>query len=349
VLHRAPRRRHVVDAGDTDMRSGSAWISLFLLASLGCSSGIISGSGEPPGALGNGGTSAVASSGGATSSSGATNATAGTSSVNPASGGTTSTIDLNAAGLPCEVSYLLEHYCAGCHSSPPSGGAPEPLLKYADLMATAKLDPSQKLGALSLAYIQNGTMPPKPLATPTAAELAPLQTWVNAGMPMSGCSTAVDAGTPIANPYDTPLTCTSGTHWTQGDRGSDNMHPGVACVACHQTSGGEAPKLAIGGTVYRTAHEPDDCNGTTSGTGGQLTVVITEANGTVHNLPVASSGNFFLRGSITTPYKAQVNSGSSMRVMTHTQTSGDCNGCHSVNGTTNQTGTDPAPGRIMAP
>jgi len=335
------------------MRSGSAWVSLFLVASVGCSSGIINGSGDPPSALGNGGSTSISSGtgakGGATASTAGTSATPGTAGTGMiAQGGATSTIDLNAAGLPCEVSYLLQHYCAACHSSPPSGGAPEPLLKYADLIATAKLDPSQKTGALSLTYIQNGTMPPKPLPAPSAAELAPLQSWVNAGMPMSSCATEVDAGMPVMNPYDTPLTCTSGTHWTQGDHGSDNMHPGVACIACHQMSN-EAPMLGIGGTVYHSAHEPDDCNGTANGSSGKLTVVITEANGTVHNLPVGSSGNFFLRGSITTPYKAQVNSGSLVRVMTHTQTSGDCNGCHTVNGTANATGADPAPGRIMAP
>jgi mono/diheme cytochrome c family protein len=110
----------------------------------------------------------------------------------------------------------------------------------------------------------------------------------------------------------------------------------------------EAPVLMIGGTVYPTAHEPDDCNGVSTSAG--LTVFITEANGTTHSLPVNDAGNFFLRASaLTTPYKAEVRSATQTRVMTHTQTSGDCNGCHTVNGSSNAPGADAAPGRIMAP
>jgi mono/diheme cytochrome c family protein len=78
-------------------------------------------------------------------------------------------------------------------------------------------------------------------------------------------------------------------------------------------------------------------------------VLITEASGTTHTLPVNSVGNFYYEGSIATPYQAQVQAGSAVRVMTHTQTSGDCNGCHTVNGSSNTPGATSAPGRIMAP
>ena len=77
--------------------------------------------------------------------------------------------------------------------------------------------------------------------------------------------------------------------------------------------------------------------------------IITEANGNSHQLPFASVGNFFYRGALATPYTAQVMAGSAVRVMAHAQTSGDCNGCHTATGTSNASGTDPAPGRIMAP
>lgn len=249
-------------------------------------------------------------------------------------------------GLPCEVATLLQHYCAGCHASPPSGGAPNPILNLADLQATAKTDPTKRVGELSVTYLQTGVMPPKPLPAPSATELSAFQSWVAMGMPSTTCGEVIDAGT-VANPYDTPLTCTSKTMWTRGNHGSSSMHPGVACIACHQMSG-EAPGLVIGGTVFPTAHEPDDCNGVSSSSA--LTVFITEANGATHNLPVNGAGNFYLEGSsLSTPYKAEVRSATSTRVMTHTQTSGDCNGCHTVNGSSNAPGADAAPGRLMAP
>ncbi len=315
-------------------------IRLFALAgslaiAVACSSGIISGS-EPP--LGAGaGTGGALGSAGTSSAGRASTAAAGQTNI---AGGTA------GDGLPCDVQTLLQHYCVGCHSSPPSGGAPNPLLKLSDLQATAKTDPTKRVGELSVSYMQTGVMPPKPQAAPSASELTAFQNWVSMGMPSTTCSEAVDAGT-IANPYDTPLVCTSNTMWTRANHGSASMHPGVACIACHQMSG-EAPGLVIGGTVFPTAHEPDDCNGVSSSSA--LTVFITEANGTTHSLPVNAAGNFYLEGSsLATPYTAEVRSATQTRVMTHTQTSGDCNGCHTVNGSSNAPGADAAPGRIMAP
>src|SRR5881394_2595263 len=47
-----------------------------------------------------------------------------------------------------------------------------------------------------------------------------------------------DAGADSASPFDTPTVCTSKQNWTRGDRGSSQMHPGDACIACHTTRGG---------------------------------------------------------------------------------------------------------------
>lgn len=137
--------------------------------------------------------------------------------------------------------------------------------------------------------------------------------------------------------YDTPLTCTSNTKWTRGDHGSQLMHPGRACIQCHTDNGG--PFLTIAGTVFPTAHEPDDCNGVSGG----VTVVITDAKGKVTNIPVNSSGNFYSIATIAKPFSAKVTSSKGERVMDDKQTSGDCNSCHTQDGTNN------APGRIMAP
>ena len=144
--------------------------------------------------------------------------------------------------------------------------------------------------------------------------------------------------------YNTPTVCTSGQSWTGGSTKSVNMEPGLACRTCHVTFGQAGTKdFDISGTVYPTAHEPDLCNGV-----GGMTVVITDANKTDHVLQVNSVGNFynddglgFLK--IPTPYTAKVVSGSKVREMITAQTSGDCNSCHT------EQGTQAAPGRIMAP
>jgi hypothetical protein len=119
------------------------------------------------------------------------------------------------------------------------------------------------------------------------------------------------------------------------------MAPGEACISCHQSQRGEAPVFTVAGTVYPTAHEPNDCNGSAA---GAVSVVLVDANGNSVTLQVNSAGNFTYRAlSFATPYTAKVVSGSNERVMATAQTNGDCNGCHS------ETGSNGAPGRIMAP
>jgi cytochrome c553 len=250
-------------------------------------------------------------------------------------------IDAKASGLPCDVVLLLEKYCTGCHGNPPSGGAPESLVSYADLTAASKTVPGQSVAEVSLARIQNGTMPPKPAQGPSASETAALQAWIAAGTHQDGCAIAIDAGSGAPNPYDTPLQCSSKSYWRGGDDGSSRMHPGGACIDCHDRSGGEAPFFSIAGTVYPTAHEPNDCNGTAAS--GTLKVTITGADGASFDLYPNSVGNFYGDNAVKLPYSAKVVSSTGERSMSAAQTSGDCNGCHTPSGANS------APGRIMAP
>ena len=122
--------------------------------------------------------------------------------------------------------------------------------------------------------------------------------------------------------------------------GSELMHPGMACINCHDTTGeGPDRPLTIGGTVYQTAHEPDDCNGIGSG----VTVDITDATGRTVTVTPNSAGNFYYEGSLTAPYTAAVHYTGLTRTMTTPAASGDCNSCHT------EAGTSAAPGRIMVP
>ncbi|HEY6881433.1 MAG TPA: hypothetical protein VI299_25585 [Polyangiales bacterium] len=240
--------------------------------------------------------------------------------------------DANANGLPCDVDALLQKSCRSCHGSKPIGGAPMSLVTYEDLAATSLSDPTLNYGEQSLASMQDGSMPvAKPLA---ASAYAPFAAWVQAGMPRGSCGS--DAGT--GDPYDTPVTCSSNKRWTGGNRESPLMHPGGTCIDCHTND--EGPRFSIAGTVYLTAHEPDDCNGSNA---SGVTLEITDANGKVHTLKPNGAGNFYLETSIPKPYTAELLYEGRARAMATPQQNGDCNSCHT------QDGAEDAPGRIMLP
>jgi hypothetical protein len=108
-------------------------------------------------------------------------------------------------------------------------------------------------------------------------------------------------------------------------------------------SGGEAPRFQAAGTVYPTVREPDDCNGI-NGTTTATTVVIVDANNHTYTVPVNSVGNFYMEtGTIALPFHVKVVRAGMERAMVAAQMSGDCNSCHT------QDGTNMAPGRIVAP
>jgi hypothetical protein len=152
------------------------------------------------------------------------------------------------------------------------------------------------------------------------------------GQPSGGSATGGAAGDPLT----APQTCTSGTFWQSGT--GPTMRPGEACISCHSSSGG--PRLAVAGTVYPTGHEPNDCNG--AGNAG-VVVVITDASGQEHELAVNQAGNFTLSGTLAFPYTARVVAGGASRAMGSSQSTGDCNSCHT------QSGSNGAPGRIVLP
>ncbi|HRI07278.1 MAG TPA: hypothetical protein PKW35_05640 [Nannocystaceae bacterium] len=158
----------------------------------------------------------------------------------------------------------------------------------------------------------------------------------------SGSDSASGSGTGSADG------CSSMTYWTMGDLESPLMHPGKACLNCHSQQVGEdvANMLAVAGTVYPTAHEPDDCNGVDS-SAGAVTVQITTADAKVLTLPVNGAGNFMYDqleyGPIMFPITAKVLRGGKEMVMASPQMSGDCNSCHT------EAGMNGAPGRILAP
>jgi hypothetical protein len=266
---------------------------------------------------------------------------------------TTSTGSAGMEGLPCDVAALLASKCVSCHSDPPVANAPQALVSYANLIAPAKSDPSKSAAALALTRMKSmaAPMPPAPAAGPSAAEIAAFEAWVTAGTPMGTCG-GIDAGPdPDAAPseFDAPATCTSMTI-SEVDDGAA-MRPGVACNACHNGSdkdGTKAPDLVLGGTVYATPHEPDDCNAkaVTAPSISKAVVEVTDKNGVVTSLMVNAVGNFYQKtstGPVALPYTAKLLYDGKVRAMVASQMSGDCNSCHT------QAGTQNAPGRILLP
>ena len=154
-----------------------------------------------------------------------------------------------------------------------------------------------------------------------------------------------DAG-PVMDPLNADPTCTSGRMWTMRDRGSPLMHPGQACIECHQRMGVRDPaasRMTIAGTVFPTGHEPTDCNGAAGTTDGGLTVEVTDATGNVITMTPNGVGNFSSTTALTLPITALVRSSVATRRMIGEVMSGDCNSCHT------QTGDMMAPGRITIP
>lgn len=141
------------------------------------------------------------------------------------------------------------------------------------------------------------------------------------------------------DPLAAAARCSSEMYWERGE--NDRMRPGEACITCH-TAENEGPRYAIAGTLFPTGHEPNDCNGI-SGQASGAKVVITDADGQEHELTPNSVGNFFFNGNVPKPYTAKVVSGASERLMVTPQQDGDCNKCHTAEGSGG------APGRVVVP
>ncbi|RKI72665.1 hypothetical protein D7X55_07010 [Corallococcus sp. AB049A] len=144
-----------------------------------------------------------------------------------------------------------------------------------------------------------------------------------------------------------PATCASGSVWTEATGGTGaTMAPGYACRSCHLR---QAPSVAyfFMGTVFPSLHEADGCDARLEAP-SKVKVEILDADGQVRlTLVPNASGNFLsttLQPSFPLPYRARlVGPDGATRVMATPQSSGDCNSCHTGQGTQG------APERIALP
>lgn len=250
-----------------------------------------------------------------------------------------------AGDLPCDVAALLSTHCTSCHGAPPSGGAPMSLNSLAALTAPASGFAGQTYAQRSLVRMQDpaSPMPPGAGVSVSATEIAAFGAWVNGGTPAGTCGSTVD---PV---FGAPPQCSSNRTWTGGNSGSSQMRPGEACIACHRLNV-DAPTFAIAGTVYPTGHEPDLCDGTAA---AGATVTVTDKNKVSHSTTVNSAGNFYIdagafSGWPAFPITATVTFNGKTRSMGTAVPSGDCNACHTQDGTS-VGGIAAPPGRVALP
>jgi len=227
--------------------------------------------------------------------------------------------------------------CQACHGSPPAVGVPFSLITYQDLTATSPTYSDQTVAQRVVARMSdpNIPMPPHPLDPSPQSDIDTIQAWIDAGYPGGDC-TPPPGGT---NPYDTPTACTNGKSTI--NFGSEFMFPGEACIDCHKKNFG--PFLTVAGTVYPTAHESDDCKGVNV---TNASIIVTDANSKTLTLHPDSAGNFYSQVAITVPYTVRLTYQGRERDMTGlvtAPTDGDCNKCHTADGTQG------SPGRIMLP
>ena len=259
----------------------------------------------------------------------------------------------NGDGLSCDLNRIIST-CQSCHGVLPNL---VPMASRGDLLAPSVEQPGKRVIDVALARMSDpvSPMPPSPLAPVPASDIALVSAWVSSGTPSESCGTNGAGGSGGAvgsggtgtggagtggrtggsggSGGSTPVVCTSGMTWTGGNGSA--MRPGNACKSCHGN-------FSIAGTIYPTEHEPNNCDGVNSSSG--VKVVITGSNGTKLTLTPSSAGNFYSTAKISTPYTVTLTgNGTATRPMLMSQTSGDCNSCHTQNGSNS------APGRIMAP
>lgn len=274
------------------------------------------------------------------------------------SGGGASTSSGNTpSGMPCEVAEIVQAHCASCHGNPPTSAAKQSLLTPADWRAPSPTNPSRSNGEVSVERMSATESPMPPGVHLDSALITVIADWVAAGMPEGNCET-MNVDDPL---LDADPICTSMDMWPAGEdevsgKDESEMFPGMPCIDCHSNpakynfdEGGR--DFEIAGTVFPTGHEPDRCAGADGTNLTDLIVHIEDANGRTWDLRPNASGNFSIASrdaQVAFPYSAKVISKDGERAMSAKVDNGDCNICHTQNGSSGPNPMDPvAPGRIV--
>ncbi|HET8938405.1 MAG TPA: hypothetical protein VFN67_33405 [Polyangiales bacterium] len=95
--------------------------------------------------------------------------------------------------LPCAVSTSLATNCQNCHGATPIGGAPMPLVTYADLMKPSHTQPGKKVYELVQTRIHDEKSPMPPIGRLPPSDMSALDAWLSGGVPAGTASDATCA------------------------------------------------------------------------------------------------------------------------------------------------------------
>lgn len=189
-------------------------------------------------------------------------ATAGTSGAGNYSSTGTATAGGSTGGQPagssqwCDVAAILQSNCQNCHNENLSYGAPMPLVTHDDLLAPAPNDgrPVYQVMLERVTATAN-PMPPPPSSGLSDADIATLQSWVNAGTPDGSCGTTTNGGgntnggttsgssTGVTNGGTSTSSGTTntngGTTNSGGTNGATNSDYPPGCIDCGDYSCGD--------------------------------------------------------------------------------------------------------------
>jgi mono/diheme cytochrome c family protein len=158
-------------------------------------------------------------------------------------GNGSTTTGTGTLGLPCDIQTLLQAHCTTCHGTTLNGGAPMPLVTYANLTTYSTVYPSMTFAERALIRVQaaTGQMPPAPAARLLATEIQGLSSWIAARYPMGTCGgTTTGTGTGgVSGGTTTTGTGTGGARAT----GTGGVSGGVT------GSGGGAAPTGTSGTL----------------------------------------------------------------------------------------------------
>ncbi|MBL8683922.1 MAG: hypothetical protein JNK05_32420 [Myxococcales bacterium] len=165
--------------------------------------------------------------------------------------------------------------------------------------------------------------------------------------PASGTCIVTGTASPVpADPlnFNNPTQCTTGRTWACLNTGANFMNPGQACIDCHRTRPG-APRWSVGGTVYASNHEPNNCLGGPATGSDPVEIVLQDKDNNEHTTRMLPGGNFYFENNPQGPFtRIQVRYQGRTRSMPNIpNTHGDCNLCHTERGLMG------APGRIVLP
>ena len=125
--------------------------------------------------------------------------------------------------LPCAVDGVLKSSCQSCHAASPIGGAPMPLVTYADLMKPAVTQPTRKVYELVKDRIHDTKRPMPPIGSLMPTDMAAIDAWVGGGA-VSAPATESAACAPAM-----PTTSATGPSAMDGSHGKIVPGPGETC------------------------------------------------------------------------------------------------------------------------